>query len=108
MKYSAYKPVGFYVQVKMEKFENKTASGIILATPEEEKREQAGQCIGKIVEFGPTAYKGFAGCDGPDDWGVKVGDRFETTRYAGSSVMAEGYADYRLLSDSEIKATIRS
>jgi len=90
----------------MDKFENKTKSGIILATPEQEKREQAGQCFATIIAFGPTAYKGFSGCNGPEDWGVKVGDRFETTRYAGEPCKQEGYEDYRILLDSEIITTV--
>ena len=107
MNETPYSPCGYYVLVKMEKFENKTKNGIILATPEQEKREQAGQCIGTIIAFGPTAYKGFEGCNGPEDWGVKIGDKFETARYAGKAVNHDDYKDYRLLTDQEITATIK-
>lgn len=103
-----YKPTGYYVLVEMERFENKTKSGIIIATPEQSKKEQKGQCIGVIHAFGPTCYKGFAGCEetGPDGWGVKIGDRFETHRYAGREVNKEGYENFRLILDSEIDCII--
>ena len=104
---TAYKPCGYYVLVKMDEVEEKSEGGIILATASGLKREQGGQCIGTVVAFGPAAYKGFEGCTSPDDWGVKIGDKFETNRYAGKPVMREGYENYRLITDAEIIATIR-
>lgn len=99
------KPCGFYVLVEMDKFEKTTESGIIIATVEQEKREQGGMCVGTIRAFGPTAYKGFAGCSSPDDWGVKVGDRFRTHRYAGNAI--EEHENFRLIQDSDITAIIK-
>ena len=106
-----YKPTGFYVLVEMEDVSNEVESGALkgftLNTPEEHKREQAGACVGKIVEFGPAAYRGFPGCDGPEDWGVAIGDRFETNRYAGDICRGEGCENHRILADSEIKTIIK-
>jgi len=98
------KPCGFYVLVEMDKFEEKTESGIIIATVEQTKREQGGVCVGTIVAFGPIAYKGFKGCDSPADWGVNIGDKFKTHRYAGWEV--DGHDNFRLIQDSDITATI--
>lgn len=98
------KPCGYFVLVEMAKFEEKTESGFIIATPEQQKREQAGMCIGTIRAFGPIAYKGFKGCNAPEDWGVKIGDRFKTHRYAGWEV--DGHENFRLIQDSDITATL--
>ena len=103
-----YKPTGYYVLVEMEEVKKETDWGFRIQTLEQEKKEQKGQCIGVIHAFGPTAYKGFAGCEetGPDGWGVKIGDRFETHRYAGREVNMEGYENFRLILDSTIDCII--
>lgn len=98
------KPCGFWVLVEMEEIKKETEWGFKLQTIEEEKREQGGACIGVIREFGPVAYKGFAGCSGPDDWGVKVGDRFRTHRYAGFEIME--HVNFRLIQDSDLMSII--
>lgn len=84
------KPCGYYVLVKMEKVEQTTKSGIIIATPEQNKREQNGHYRGRLIAFGPTAYHGYAGCDGdtPEErasqWGVQLGDVVRFQRYDGT------------------------
>jgi len=97
-------PCGFYVLVEMDEFEETTESGIIIASVEQRKREQGGMCVGTIIAFGPVAYKGFAGCSSPADWGVKVGDRFRTHRYAGNAI--EEHENFRLIQDSDITSII--
>lgn len=99
------KPCGFYVLVEMEEVKAETDWGFKLTTVEQQKREQSGACVGVVRAFGNTAYKGFAGCSGPDDWGVKVGDRFRTHRYAGSAI--EEHENFRLIQDSDITAIIK-
>lgn len=102
-------PCGYYVLVEMDKFEEKSAGGIILATVAEGKRENGGMTTGTIKAFGPSAYKGFPGCNGPDDWGVKIGDRFRTHRYAGDPISVDDVnkEHWRLIEDSAIKSIIR-
>ena len=67
-------PLGFNVLVKIIPIETKSRGGIIINSEKEIERERKGRDIAEIVEFGPVAYKGYAGCNGPEDWGVKVGD----------------------------------
>jgi co-chaperonin GroES (HSP10) len=78
------KPTGHFVLVEDEVVENVSAGGIILNTGSEAKREQAGMDFGRIIAFGPIAYKDIKGCKTPEDWGVKVGDLIEYSgRYEG-------------------------
>jgi len=74
-------PCGHYVLVEDESVEQKSTGGIIMASTTEHTREQEGQQIGRIIAFGPIAYKDIKGCATPGDWGVAIGDRVE---YKGS------------------------
>ena len=78
------KPLGHYVLVKLIPVQFKTASGIVLMSEQEVKREEGAGDVAKIIAFGPTAYQGFAKCETPKDWGVSVGDTVELSgRYDG-------------------------
>lgn len=101
------KPLGYNVLVQIIPVQIKSSGGIILSTEDEKKREHGGRDIARIVSFGPIAYKAFAGCDSPTDWGVKEGDVVElSTRYDGKFTRAKDYkADYdryRYVSDQDI------
>lgn len=101
------KPLGHYVLVEILKVQTKSAGGIILGSEDELERERKGRDIAKIITFGPTAYKGFEGCDSPDGWGVKVGDIIELkTRYDGKFTRAgeysKKYINYRYVLDNDI------
>lgn len=100
------KPCGFFVLVEMEEIEKETDWGFVLQTVEESKREQGGACFGIIRAIGPIAYRGFKGCNSAEEWGVKVGDRFMTHRYAGDPINKRGFENFRLIQDSDITATI--
>lgn len=76
------KPVGFYVLIEDVVVEEKTSGGIILPDTAKD-REQEGVDFGWIRAFGPIAFLGYEGCEGPSDWGVKVGDKVEFRRYEG-------------------------
>jgi len=77
-------PLGHYVLVEDAKFEQTTESGIILTSNTETLREQEGQEIGRIIAFGPIAFKDIKGCTCPEDWGVAVGDLVEySAKYEG-------------------------
>ncbi len=80
---SAVIPLGFYVLIEMENVDNVSAGGIIKATHTEHQREQNAADVGIVISFGPLAFKGFEACNGPEDWGVEIGDRVEYERYEG-------------------------
>ncbi len=101
------KPLGHHVLIEIVPVQFKSAGGIILSTDSEQKREHKGRDIAKIIAFGPTAYKGFEGCNSPDDWGVKVGDTVELSgRYDGkfsrASEYDKEYSSLRYVNDSDI------
>ena len=101
------KPLGHYVLIEIIPVQFKSAGGIIMSTEKETERERKGRDLGRILEFGPTAYKGFAGCESAEDWGVAEGDVVELKgRYDGkfSSVVdyADEYKNLRYVSDSDI------
>ena len=78
-----------------------------MQTEQQDERERKGRDLGRILEFGPTAYKGFADCESPLDWGVKVGDVVELSgRYDGKFSSAvdfdEKYKHLRYVNDSDI------
>lgn len=78
------KPLGHFVLVKLIPVQFKSAGGIVLMSETEIKREEGAGDVAEIIAFGPTAYKGFADCKTPEDWGVKVGDTVELSgRYDG-------------------------
>ncbi len=87
------RPTGHYVLVEDQPVEKVSQGGIVLFTASEHAREQAGQDVGRILAFGPIAFKDVKGCAGPEDWGVAVGDLVEYTgRYEGkeSAFVREG------------------
>ena len=101
------KPLGHYVLIEIIPVQFKSVGGIILSTERESERERKGRDLGRILDFGPTAYKGFAGCESPKDWGVSIGDVVELKgRYDGkfSSVVdySDSYKNLRYVSDSDI------
>ena len=100
------KPCGFNVLVRLDDVQKTSDGGIILNSIEYERIEQGGVSTGTILAFGPTCYKGFAGCDGPADWGVKIGDRVKFEKYVG--VYVDFDADPRLVTvpDSTFKVVL--
>ena len=81
--------------------------GIILNSNDEAERERKGRDLARIIAFGPTAFKGYAGCESPADWGVKDGDIVElSTRYDGKFSRAgeygKQYENYRYVNDQDI------
>lgn len=78
-------PLGFYVLIEMDKYENVSDGGIITSTQSEAQREQNAWDVGTVIAFGPRAFQGFHNCEGPEDWGVAIGDRVEYERYQGKA-----------------------
>jgi len=104
------KPCGYYVLVKVEPIETHHKNSIIEMAQNEAKKEHGGREVGEIISFGPVCFKGFEGCDGPEDWGCKVGDLVEFNRYDGKKpAFAETdptLSDYREINDSDIIAVL--
>ncbi len=77
-------PLGHYVLVKLIPVQFKSSGGIVLMSETEVKREEGAGDVAEIIAFGPICYKGFANCESPEDWGIKVGDTVELSgRYDG-------------------------
>lgn len=107
MKQPPVLPLGYNVLVEILPVQVKSTAGIILTSHNEEERERKGRDIARIIAFGPTAYKGFAGCECHSDWGVEVGDIVElSTRYDGKFTRAGEYSkafeNYRYVNDKDI------
>ncbi len=102
------KPCGFQVLIEMEDVEEKSEGGIIMQTMNEQEREQRGHDVGRIVAFGPVAYQGFSGCDGPEDWhpDLKEGALVEFRRYDGKIPRHDLDMKYRVVNDSDILMVI--
>lgn len=113
-------PVGFYVLVEMDEVKETTESGIVVSL--DTKREQDACDIGVIKAIGPTAYRGFAGCN-PDDyapghpfakmqpheiWGVNIGDRVEYRRFEGKQSGTEGSKRLRYIPDTQVIGKVES
>ena len=100
------KPVGFYVLIEDVKVEETTEGGIIIPVDTHAK-EQDGVDQGHIVAFGPLAFAGYPKqngeyCQGPEDWGVKVGDKVEFRRYEGKTSNAGDGRKLRYVPDGSI------
>ena len=100
-------PLGFNVLVEIIPVQVTSALGIILCSANEQERERKGRDVARIVAFGPIAYKGYSGCESPQDWGVTEGDIVElSTRYDGKYTRAheynETYKNYRYVTDQDI------
>ncbi len=102
-----YIPCGFHILVELHDAEIKTESGIILATGDEAKREQGGINTATVLAFGPTCYKGFAGCEKPEDWGVTVGDEITFDKYLGTYPNYDKFPRLATIPDSGVKTVKR-
>jgi len=100
-----FNPCGFQVLIEMDIVEKEVKEGALagfqLASNNEQQREQNGHDVGKIVAFGPLAYKGFD-CDTPEKWGVSIGDMVEFRRYDGKIPRSDKDGRYRVINDSDV------
>jgi co-chaperonin GroES (HSP10) len=86
------KPLGHYVLVKLIPVQFKSTGGIVLMSESVIKKEEGAGDVAEILAFGPICYKGFANCESPEDWGVKVGDIVELSgRYDGKKSRLADY-----------------
>ncbi len=101
------KPFGHFVLVKLIPVQFKSTGGIVLMSETEIKREEGAGDVAEIIAFGPIAYKGFADCKTPEDWGVKVGDIVELSGRYDSKKSRLGdydkkYKNLRYIVDDDI------
>lgn len=94
------RPVGHILLVLPLEVEKKTASGIVLATESQNRREEMGQTEAQVIALGSTAYN-----DQPEPW-CSVGDRVVFARYAGTERKGADGKMYRLINDLDVKAVL--
>lgn len=95
-------PKGDHILVKLVEVEEKSAGGIIMGTPNELNREQAGQFIAKVEEIGPFAFSEWDGLGDTlqercNNYGVNVGDTVVFHRYDGLQIALDEYKNHRLI-----------
>ncbi len=96
-------PVEYKVLIQMRKVEKVSAGGIILPDQTVEK-DSFERAEGVVVAFGSIAFT-------DPNWGEgapKVGDRVMIDKYAGCFVQGKDGAEYKIISDKEIGAIVRS
>lgn len=100
------KPSGYRILVKQKKLERKSCGGIILATNDQQAREQKGNTIGEVVAVGPIAWDEERLGGGKFPW-AKVGDMVMFPRYAGFQFDNEDDAvHWHVMNDEDILGTI--
>lgn len=104
-----FEPAGYYIWVELEEVEKKTDSGIILATKKDHKIQQGGHDIARVLAIGPTAHLGYEGitaetsAERAAQWGYKVGDKVQITRYEGTEMRVPGHENQRVIPDNAIR-----
>ena len=89
-------PLADRVVLKQVKAEEKTKSGLILASASQEKPE-----IFEVIEVGPGGM-----VDGKEvKMELKVGDKVLMNKYSGTQVKLDG-VEYTILSQSDVLATV--
>ena len=91
------KPLSDRVLIKMKESEEKTKSGIILASSAKEKPQ-----VAEVIEVGP----GRITADGKkEEMYVKKGDNVIVSKYSGTEVKYEG-TDYIIVKQDDILAIV--
>ncbi|MES2367694.1 MAG: hypothetical protein V4563_17590 [Pseudomonadota bacterium] len=104
------KPCGYFVLVKVDEVEETTKGGIVLPGALTEK-EQAVVETGTIIDFGPTCYVGWKGCERTDvpayqQWGVERGHKVEFKKFEGKPSALPDHENYRYIPDTHIIGVI--
>ena len=86
-------PLGYHLLIELEKIETEIQDGALAgfktASAYEEGRAQSGHDVGTVIAVGPTAHKGYAGCEGATSeeraakWGYGIGDTIVFKSYIG-------------------------
>lgn len=96
---SGMQPVEYKVLILPESVEEKTVSGIVLATQTTE-RDKMAQVKGKLVAIGGNAF---------EDWKGKtpeIGDGVYFAKYAGYVIKGADGKEYRLANDKDVSAVL--
>ena len=110
-KYAGIQPTGTNILIKAITQDEVSKGGIII--PEElRKKEDMVERMGHVVAIGPCAYVGWKGCDiegktPAECWGIKVGDLVEHLKYEGINSTAEGFEEYRYITDVQIVGVVQ-
>jgi len=107
------KATGHKLLIEPVKVKTVSAGGIILG---DAQRENKAIGLGRVVDIGPTAFVGVAGCDplkfptndprykmeAHEIWGVRVGDVVIYNRFAGFNPDVPEYKDFKFIPDIEV------
>jgi chaperonin GroES len=93
-------PQGPRILILPLEIEEKTASGIVLATSGQRDREEMANTTGLVVAIGGEA---FHDCTYP--W-CSVGDRVVFAKYSGLLYLGKDGKKYRVINDDNIVATL--
>ena len=106
-------PCGTNILVQIIPVEQTTDSGIVMHTDAQQKREEGGRDIGRIVAMGPLAFRTIQDCTTIEDWSpdIKIGAIVEFERYDGKATRLvefdSSYKDIRIVPDTKIIAVIK-
>lgn len=96
-------PCGHRVLVKLKVFEEKTESGIIIATEDMKDAHQRAMQEAYVVSLGPTAFKDF-GNGSP--W-CRVNDLVLISKYSGEDRIDPDTKEvYRIINDEDVFAIL--
>jgi co-chaperonin GroES (HSP10) len=93
---SGINPVGNRILLLPIEVQQKSASGIILATEETSAREQMANTSGVVVAMGDECYE-----DYPKPW-CAVGDKIVFAKYAGLMYLGRDGKQYRMINDLDV------
>lgn len=99
------KAVGYRLLLQMDKIEEVSKGGIVIARHDGGIRDQAGVEIGVVLDIGPEAYKD----TGSGEPWVKIGDKIQVVRYSGVNVehvYRETGIMYRWVNDRDVLGII--
>ncbi len=103
------RPLGFYVLVEVLEVEQTSDGGIYLG---DQGREQSAEEAGYIRAVGPTAYRGWEGCEATQlhlpyqQWGLEINDLVEFRAFEGKKCVLPGYERWRYIPDSHVVGVI--
>ncbi len=97
------KPCGAQLLVQLEEVKEVSEGGIIRHSQTEQKREEEGQNMGRVLAIGPFVHADWEGFDSDDpsgkakQWGYELGDLVFFNRYDGVKPNIPGYENHRLI-----------
>ena len=100
MSAAGIRPVGHILLALPLELEQVSASGIILRTDSQDRKEEMGQTEATVIALGNTAY-----ADQTAPW-CKIGDNVVFARYAGTERDGSDGRKYRLINDLDVKAVL--